>query len=209
MDPYKILGIDYTATDEEVKKAYRALSKKYHPDANINSPNQEVYTEKFKEVQSAYKTIMDQRKHGTSGTSYQQQSSYQQYYDSGYQQTSQNVNYQNIVTAINNQQYQQALSMLDQIRNKDGNWFYLSAVCHHFLGNSITALDHAKVAVQFEPYNMQYIMLLQQIQSGRATYQQRQTSYGNPFGNIGNLCYQVLLMQIVCSCCCGTRGVAC
>ena len=49
MNPYQILVIDPNATDDEVKKAYRTLSKKYHPDANINNPNQAAYTEKFKE----------------------------------------------------------------------------------------------------------------------------------------------------------------
>ena len=50
MNPYQILGISSDATDDEVKKAYRTLSKKYHPDANINNPNQAAYTEKFKEA---------------------------------------------------------------------------------------------------------------------------------------------------------------
>ena len=47
MNPYDILGISSDASDEEVKKAYRKLSKKYHPDANIGSPHQAEYTEKF------------------------------------------------------------------------------------------------------------------------------------------------------------------
>ena len=64
MNPYDVLGITPDASDDEVKKAYRRLSKKYHPDANINNPNQAAYTEKFKEVQNAYKTIMDSRKKG-------------------------------------------------------------------------------------------------------------------------------------------------
>ena len=57
MNPYQILGISPSASDDEVKKAYRTLSKKYHPDANIGNPHQAEYTEKFKEVQNAYKTI--------------------------------------------------------------------------------------------------------------------------------------------------------
>ena len=61
MDPYRVLGVSPNATEEEIKKAYRTLSRKYHPDANIGSPNQAEYEEKFKEVQQAYKTIMDIR----------------------------------------------------------------------------------------------------------------------------------------------------
>ena len=60
-DPYKVLGISRDASDEEVKKAYRKLSRKYHPDANVGNPNQEQYEEKFKEFQQAYNPTMDQR----------------------------------------------------------------------------------------------------------------------------------------------------
>ena len=73
-DPYTILGVSSSATDDEVKKAYRTLSKKYHPDMNINNPNKEETTKKFKEVQNAYDQIMDMRKHGyTNANQYQQQ----------------------------------------------------------------------------------------------------------------------------------------
>ena len=61
MDPYRVLGVSPDATEEEIKKAYRTLSRKYHPDANIGNPHQAEYEEKFKEVQQAYKTIMDVR----------------------------------------------------------------------------------------------------------------------------------------------------
>lgn len=65
-DPYEVLGVPRGASDEEVKKAYRRLSRKYHPDANINNPNKDAAEEKFKEVQQAYKSIMD----GTATNSY-------------------------------------------------------------------------------------------------------------------------------------------
>lgn len=60
-DPYQVLGISRDASEEEIKKAYRALSRKYHPDANINNPNKDKAEEMFKEVQAAYKQIMAER----------------------------------------------------------------------------------------------------------------------------------------------------
>ena len=82
-DPYKVLGIERDASDEEIKKAYRTLSKKYHPDANINNPNKEKAEEMFKLVQEAYQQIIYERQHpyatsgnygstgsGSSGSSY-------------------------------------------------------------------------------------------------------------------------------------------
>ena len=65
IDPYSILGISRDASDEEVKKAYRKLSRKYHPDANIDNPNKEQAEEKFKQVQQAYEQIMKEREQVT------------------------------------------------------------------------------------------------------------------------------------------------
>ena len=57
-DPYSVLGVSRDATDEEIKKAYRTLSRKYHPDANINNPNKDKAEEMFKTIQQAYNQIM-------------------------------------------------------------------------------------------------------------------------------------------------------
>ena len=67
-DPYKVLGVSRDASDEEIKKAYRALSRKYHPDANIDNPNKDQAEKMFKIVQQAYEQIMDERERGFSGT---------------------------------------------------------------------------------------------------------------------------------------------
>ena len=56
-DPYSVLGVSRDASEEEIKKAYKALSRKYHPDANINNPNKDQAEEKFKEIQAAYQQI--------------------------------------------------------------------------------------------------------------------------------------------------------
>ncbi len=63
-DPYEVLGVPKNASEEEIKKAYRKLSRQYHPDANINNPNKAQAEEKFKEVQQAYQQIMYDKEHG-------------------------------------------------------------------------------------------------------------------------------------------------
>jgi len=66
-DPYKVLGVSRDASEEDIKKAYRTLSRKYHPDANINNPNKDKAEEMFKVVQQAYNQIMKERESGYSG----------------------------------------------------------------------------------------------------------------------------------------------
>ncbi len=59
-DYYKILGVSKDATKEEIKRAYRKLAKKYHPD--LNPDNREEAEEKFKEISEAYEVLMDDEK---------------------------------------------------------------------------------------------------------------------------------------------------
>ena len=75
LNPYQVLGVSENATDDEIKKAYRALSRKYHPDANVNNPNKAQAEEKFKDIQQAYDQIVRERERGgRGGTAYGGQS---------------------------------------------------------------------------------------------------------------------------------------
>ena len=63
-DPYDVLGVPRGASDDDIKKAYRKLSRLYHPDANVNNPNKAQAEEKFKEVQQAYQQIQQEKEGG-------------------------------------------------------------------------------------------------------------------------------------------------
>ena len=147
-EAYTILGVSQDATDEEIKKAYRRLSKKYHPDANLNQP--EYAERKFKEIQEAYKKIMDFRKYGASGGNpygnpYQGgQSSYGGYGNAGTGSAEMTAAY-NYLRAGH---YREALQVLGSISERNAQWFYFSAVANMGIGNNVTALEHAQTAVQ-------------------------------------------------------------
>lgn len=87
MDPYSVLGVSRNASEEEIKKAYRSLSKKYHPDSNVDNPEQAFAEERFKQVQTAYQEIMKDRTSGSTrsyGSGYGGSSYGRSNYGSGY-----------------------------------------------------------------------------------------------------------------------------
>ena len=211
MDPYKVLGVSYNASDDEIKKAYRQLSRKYHPDANVGNPNQEQYEEKFKEVQQAYNLIMDQRQ----GKAQAQQGygddfwgfgSYTNAYGGQSQQTeSQDEKYlRSALNYIQNGYYREGLNVLEQVQERRGPWFYYSAFANYKVGNNAIAIEHAKAACAFEPNNHHYANLLRQMQGGETRYQQRSAQYGgNPSMYGSNYCGQMCGACLVANLCCG------
>ena len=188
-DPYHVLGVSQDASDEEIKKAYRALSRKYHPDANINNPLKEEAEVKFKEVQQAYQQIMDERSRGYSSGAGSSAG-----YGGWYQ------NQQRTDAGDENSQYLRAAANYIQSRH------YTEALG---AGNNVTALEHAKEAVRLEPQNMQYQMLLQRLQGGGGWYQQRQSMYGYPSSVGGDWCMKLCIANMMCNLCCGGSGLCC
>ena len=60
-NPYEVLGVSPSASNDEVKRAYREMSRKYHPDSYVDNPLSGLAEEKFKEIQEAYDQIMKER----------------------------------------------------------------------------------------------------------------------------------------------------
>lgn len=232
MDPYKVLGLSPVASDEEVKKAYRKLSRKYHPDANINNPNKDQAEEKFKEIQAAYQMIMNKQKtEGTtsgrygSGSSYGNtygggsygQSSYggyggqQQSYDQqGWNTYGGNSYIQAATLYIRMGQYQAALQALNEIGSamRDAQWYYLSSVANAYSGNHATAMAHIQTALQKDPNNGIYLQFQEQLRSGGEQYMNRGRNYGNPMSSMNTWCCTICALNLCCNSCCmpGTMG---
>ena len=186
-DPYKILGVSPDATDDEVKKAYRQLAKKYHPDVNKEAGAEE----RFKRIQNAYDTIMNMRKNGGNAREF-----WNQY---GSQQTYANNDYQNVVAYLNLGQYVYAYQLLSNMSNRDATWYYLYAIANYGLGQQIAAMEAAERACQMDPTNNEYRQLYAQIQQGQNRYRRMQ----QPFGDGSSLCCQLIL----CNMCLGGFGM--
>ena len=228
-DPYQVLGVSRDASTEEIKKAYRTLSRKYHPDANINNPNKAEAEEKFKQVQQAYKQIMEKKENGTS--SYSSQGSYGGSYGSGgygvsygnggyggnyggynYGSSTEDAELRAAANYLNNMRYQEAMRVLNNISRHNAQWYYLHAIANAGLGNNISAVQDAQTAVNMEPDNMQYRQLLSQLQGGGQWYTDMGQGYGyeRAGGDMGKWCCECLAINAMCNCCCyGGRGFYC
>lgn len=196
-NPYQVLGVSQSASDEEIKKAYRNLSRKYHPDANINNPNRAQAEEKFKEVQQAYDQIMKEKQQGGSYSYYSgSRSSYQSEGESTQMRAAANY--------IANRHYAEALNVLNNIPfgERSARWYYYSAIANQGSGNNIRAMEHAKRAVEMEPSNMEYRQFLQHLEFGGTWYTNMGSSYDRPYSSAGSWCLSMLCLNMLCNCCC-------
>lgn len=176
-DPYEVLGVSASASDDEVKKAYRELARKYHPDNYQNNPLADLAEEKMKEINEAYEAITKSRSGGYSyGGGYSSSSS--SYTQSGYGGSA----YQQRSTGSDNAyaQARQYISMgnldgaeqvLQGAPARNGEWYFLMGSIAYRRGWLDEARQNYQIAVQMEPNNVEYRQALGMMQRGGYGYQ--------------------------------------
>ena len=214
LDPYSVLGVSPTATEDEIKKAYRALAKKYHPDVNNGSPEAE---QKMKEVNEAYSAVMKMRREGTAfnqeGAGASQGDPFGGFYGGfggGHAYNTQEDPYENnphlqaARNYIRSGHYVEALNLLEGILDRGAEWYYLCGEANLGMGNRIAALNYARQAVSMNPMNFEYRSLLNRVEGNTRYYQAGGESGGfsMPTMICGNPLLSCCLLNLFCNCCC-------
>ncbi|MCQ2445890.1 MAG: DnaJ domain-containing protein [Clostridia bacterium] len=211
-DPYSVLGVSPSASDEEIKKAYRELARKYHPDAYRDHPLAELAEEKMKEINEAYDTITKLRAGGSSG-SYQSGS-----YQSGSYQSSSSSSaglYQTVRTYIQTGNISGAEQILNSVSDRSAEWYYLMGSILYRRGWYDDARSDFETAVSMEPGNLEYREAAERMRNVSASYATRTNA--NPMGQnnmneCGNVagngdccdgCQTLICMDCLCEACGG------
>ena len=214
MDPYRVLGVSRGASEEEIKKAYRALSRKYHPDANLDNPHKDEAEEKFKQVQQAYEQIQKEKERGAgsyAGSSSEE--SFDDFWESFFRQgtsaRSQSTDEKALhlraaENFIRNRRFQEALNVLGGMGmgERDARWHYLYALANAGMGNQASALEYARRAQEMDPGNPDYARLVRTLSGGGTRYTERRYEYGNTINSVGNWCLRMCLLNMAMNFCC-------
>ena len=200
-DPYEVLGVSRTASDSEIKSAYRELVKKYHPDNYADNPLADLASEKMKEINEAYDTITKARANQSqSQSSGGYQSAYQNSYQSYNAYSGNSSNYAQVRSYINANRLDEAESLLSTAPNRDAEWYYLKGVIAYRKGWLDEARQNYQTACAMMPGNYEYQNALRTVQGGYTPY--RQTNYANNGMDAAcDICNALLCLNCLCGGC--------
>ena len=196
-DPYQVLGLNSNATEEEVKKAYKTLAKKYHPDVCGNDPSA---AKKMQEINAAYDEIINHRSSGYESSS--SGSAYSGWYN-GYGNANTDDGESNEMKAaaayINARHFREALNVLSSVKAGDRNakWYYYSSVAKYYSGDTQGAMSDISEALRREPNNYQYQAFFDRLRTGRTFYTEKQSSF-QPSGSFWSCCIPMILLNLFC-----------
>ncbi len=220
-DPYKILGVSPGASDDEIKRAYKQLAKKYHPDLNQNNPEA---AEMMKKINEAYDILINHKSYGTSSSSsssggygYRQDQGnpfywYTQWGGSGSsygfdeasfdRQYGQGPSLNRAKALYNMRQFARALDELRHMGEAERNaeWHYVASMCHRAMGNSVDAENEMRRAHEMDPDNPVYSQYANYYDNRRSSYEYRRSGYPNAGGFL-SCCLSLFLFRL-CGCPC-------
>ena len=208
-DPYKVLGVSSNATDEEIKKAYRELVRKYHPDKYRDSDLADLANEKMKEINAAYEEIQKMREAGSKGGnsgSYNTGGSY-----GGNSSSSGNPRYSQVRRMINTGHFDEANRVLLEVveADRDAEWFFLTGYILLKRGHYVDAQRYFDTACSMDPYNQEYRAAQQEL-SRRAGGYGRGYNTNQSGGCSGcDICSGLLCADCCCECCGGDLIACC
>ena len=201
-DPYKILGVPEDASDEEIKKAYRELARKYHPDNYHDNPLEDLAQEKMKEINAAYEQITKERSSGRrarGGSSYYGGGGYGGYqgYGNSRSYSGQSSVLQQARIAIQTGNISRAEALLDNYSDHNAEWNFLKGVVCYRRGWMDEALRYYRTAVQMDPGNAEYRQALDYMEGTDDTAYRP----GGSFGTLcsGNPCLSMCCLYTLCS----------
>lgn len=190
-NPYQVLGVSPNASQEEVKKAYRDLARKYHPDNYHDNPLADLAQEKMKEINEAYDTIM---KGGASSSGSRQSGQSRSYSDYSGSETGE---FASVRAAINAGNLAYAEQLLNNSGNRNAEWNFLMGSLYYRKGWLEEARRYYQTAVNMDPYNNEYRQALNYMASSGQAY--RPAAYsGVP--DACDICTALMCANMCCNC---------
>jgi curved DNA-binding protein CbpA len=211
MDAYKLLGVAPDATDEEIKQAYRALVRKYHPDKYAGTDLADMATEKMKEINAAYEQIQEDRRRG--GSNSQQSSANGQSYNSAYNSGRQNgaFAFGRIRQHVNNGNLDDAYALLMGMPDgeRGSEWHFLMGCVLLRRGQIIDAQNHLDTACRIDPYNAEYRTVRDRLRAQTAAsaggYRTMNSAPSGCACSTCDICMTLACADLCCDCFCGNH----